>query len=191
MRSEGYLPVVVDPSAAQRARAAALDLLVVGGVGQALPFADDSFDMAYFHLSLHYGDWQEALTETVRIVRPGGKLWIWTFSRGYLETSFTSRWFPSVTGYDLARFPEVDEVAAHLTASRVESIEIGTVTEQVERSVSSWEEAFRARFVSTLQLIDEDELETGIQRFLGEHPQPEEMIVSALEFASICGFVGD
>jgi ubiquinone/menaquinone biosynthesis C-methylase UbiE len=147
--------------------------------------------MAYYHLSLHYGDWREALTEAVRIVRPGGKLWIWTFSRTYLETSFTGRWFPSVTLHDLARFPEVDEVASHLTASSVGSIEIGTVTEQVERSVSSWEEAFRARFVSTLQLIDEDELETGIQRFLGEHPQPEEMIVSALEFASICGFVGD
>jgi len=191
MRSDGYFPVVVDPSAAQRARAAALDLPVVGGVGQALPFADDSFDMAYFHLSLHYGDWRAALAETVRIVRPGGKLWIWTFSREYLETSFTGRWFPSVGMHDLARFPEIDDVVAHLTASGMVSIETGTVIEQVERTVSSWEEAFRARFVSTLQLIDEDELETGIQRFLDEHPQPEEMIVSALEFASICGFVGD
>jgi hypothetical protein len=65
------------------------------------------------------------------------------------------------------------------------------VIERVERSVASWEEVFRARFVSTLQLIDDHELETGIRRFRGEHPEPDEMITAPLEFAAICGIVGD
>jgi len=40
-----------------------------------LPFADDTFDLALSFLMLHHvGDWETALRELVRVVRPGGRI---------------------------------------------------------------------------------------------------------------------
>ncbi|MDF1594555.1 MAG: class I SAM-dependent methyltransferase [Acidimicrobiia bacterium] len=189
MRTEGFVPVLVDPSAAQRAKAHGRRLQVVGGVSQRLPFSDHSFDMAYFHLSLHYGDWLDAVTEAVRVVRPGGKVWIWTFTRNYLETSFTGRWFPSVREHDVRRFPDVAVVADHFASSGMERVALGGIVERVERTVAEWEEAFRARFVSTLQLIEDDELEEGVKVFRSAHPDGAEPVVAGLEFVSISAWV--
>lgn len=190
MAMAGAHPVVLDPSAAQREQARRRSgLFVVGGVAQALPFADDSFHMAYFHLSLHYGDWHTALNEACRVVSPGGRIWIWTFTRHYLETSFTGSWFPSVYTHDLRRFPDSDDIAGHLESVGVGRITHGTTVETVHRTVGSWEEAFRARFVSTLQLVDSEELEAGIGRFRATYPDDKEQIAVNLEFASIMGVV--
>lgn len=191
MQREGHLPVLVDPSPAQRTKAHVSGLTVVGGLSQALPFADASFGMAYFHLSLHYGDWEAALSEAVRVVRPGGRVWVWTFSREYLATSFAGRWFPSVHSHDLERFPDVGEVKAHLESLGVEDLWSRVSVETVERTVGEWEDAFRARFVSTLQLIDDDELEQGLSRFRAEHPRSDELVEMGLEFEAVTGTVID
>ena len=40
-----------------------------------LPFDDDSFDLALSFLMLHHvGNWEDALCELVRVVRPGGRV---------------------------------------------------------------------------------------------------------------------
>ena len=65
----------------------------------------------------------------------------------------------------------------------------GTTVETVHRTVGSWEEAFRARFVSTLQLVDSEELEAGIGRFRATYPDDTEQVAVDLEFASIVGVV--
>jgi SAM-dependent methyltransferase len=189
MKTEGCMPVLIDPSAAQRAKAYGRDLQVVGGVSQRLPFADRSFDMAYFHLSLHYGDWLDAVTEATRVVRPGGKVWIWTFSRNYIETSFTGRWFPSVREHDFRRFPDVAAVADQFASSGMERVALGGIVERVERTVAEWEEAFRARFVSTLQLVEDGELEEGVKVFRSVYPHGTEPVAADLEFVSISGWV--
>lgn len=190
MRSDGHLPVLIDPSLAQRQKAIKQDLTVVGGISQSLPFADGCFDMTYFHLSLHYGNWSNALSEAVRVIRPGGRLWIWTFSRHYLATSFAGQWFASVHRHDLERFPDVSGVITHLQSLGVSNTESRISIETVERTVAEWEERFRARFVSTLQMIDDDELERGVRMFRDRYPEPNETIAVDLEFESIVGTVG-
>lgn len=43
----------------------------------ALPFADATFDAAVSFLMLHHvGRWDEALREITRVVRPGGRVWV-------------------------------------------------------------------------------------------------------------------
>ncbi len=50
------------------------------GKAEALPFENDSFDVAMMGESLHhFQDVDEALTETVRVLKHGGKLFIYDF----------------------------------------------------------------------------------------------------------------
>lgn len=51
----------------------------VDGVGQDLPFDDDSFDLVVFSASLHHvpvAAIPEALAEAARVVRPGGRVFV-------------------------------------------------------------------------------------------------------------------
>ena len=50
------------------------------GTAEALPFDDNSFDMAMMGESLHhFRDVDEALTEAVRVLKNGGRLFIYDF----------------------------------------------------------------------------------------------------------------
>jgi SAM-dependent methyltransferase len=57
---------------------------VVNGVGEHLPFATDRFDLILSHEVLeHVQDDQTAITEAVRVLKPGGRLVIFCPNRGY------------------------------------------------------------------------------------------------------------
>ncbi len=58
-----------------RPRAAALDIALVQGDSQQLPFADGCFDLAVLHLILAIvPEPARALRETARVLRPGGRI---------------------------------------------------------------------------------------------------------------------
>jgi SAM-dependent methyltransferase len=72
--------VGIDPSEGlvRRARVHARHLTFDVGDGQALPYADDSFDGVVFATTLcHLPDPQAALTEALRVMRPGGSLLVY------------------------------------------------------------------------------------------------------------------
>lgn len=55
------------------------DETYLSGVGQALPFADDSFDATVFRASLHHvpaAEMLAALREARRVTRPGGEIFV-------------------------------------------------------------------------------------------------------------------
>ncbi|HEU5330353.1 MAG TPA: bifunctional 2-polyprenyl-6-hydroxyphenol methylase/3-demethylubiquinol 3-O-methyltransferase UbiG [Thermomicrobiales bacterium] len=75
----GYRVVGLDPArrsvAAARAHAVATGHSIAYGVaaGEALPFADAVFDVAYcFDVLEHVGDWEQVVAETARVLKPGG-----------------------------------------------------------------------------------------------------------------------
>lgn len=165
--------MVLDPSHEMCRRALENSgVAAVGGRSQALPFASGAFHVIYFHLSIHYGEWRAALEEASRVLSLEGSVEIWTLGRRHHERSNLARWFPSVAAIDVERFPEPGEIAAHLAASgfdvvRAEEVEI------VDRRVGGWVEAVRGGFVSTLQLLSTDELQTGLEAFTRTHPDPD------------------
>ncbi len=60
------------------------DSRVVNGVGEALPFPDNSFDLILSHEVLeHVEDDQAAIYEIVRTLKPGGRLVLFCPNRGY------------------------------------------------------------------------------------------------------------
>jgi SAM-dependent methyltransferase len=64
--------------------AQALEPNVVNGVGEHLPFATNRFDLILSHEVLeHVQDDQAAISEAVRVLKPGGRLVIFCPNRGY------------------------------------------------------------------------------------------------------------
>lgn len=169
--AQGHHPIVLDPAEEMTLPAADRGLPVVLGVSQALPFRRDVFDLVWFHLSLHYGDWRPALDEAIRVCRAGGRVEIWTLSADHHAGSLLARWFPSVPRIDLARFPDGGDVERYLD-DRATAVTRSRVVEQKTRPAREWLAAAEAGFVSTLQLIDADELKAGLAGFRLAYPDP-------------------
>ena len=170
---EQRLVVVVDPASAMLLRASRhRGVAVVGATAQALPFRDHVATLAYFHLSIHYGDWRRSIAEALRVTRPGGRIEIWTMDREAIARSSLGRWFPEVVEIDQNRFPDPKDLAGRL-ASKGGTVEITSTSELIDRSASDWADAVRARFVSTLQLLDDAQITEGIARFKAAHPDPD------------------
>jgi ubiquinone/menaquinone biosynthesis C-methylase UbiE len=176
-------PIVVDPSAAMTAAASSRSgVVVVRGRAERLPFADGSIALAYFHLSLHHTDWRKALIEARRVLSADGWIWIWTLGPDHHHRSLLARWFPSIGPLDAARFPDPDAVAGLLRRMGFAALRMGVEIEPVVRTARSWEEAVRAGFVSTLQLLDPREIDEGLAAFRTAHPDDDELIHYRLRY---------
>lgn len=168
---KGLRPVVVDPTPGMLAQASVhAGVSVAAATAQALPFAARVVTLAYFHLSIHYGDWRGALREAIRVLAPGGRCVIWTLGPDHHASSNLFQWFPSVYAIDEDRFPDPASLADALSTGAV--VTTGREVEEKTRRVGDWESAVRNRFVSTLQLVSADEMDDGLQRFRREHPDP-------------------
>ncbi len=166
-------PVVVDPASGMLERAVGrAGVAAVMATSQALPFQDRVAALAYFHLSIHYGDWRRSIDEALRVTRPGGRIEIWTMDSEAIARSSLGQWFPRVVEIDQDRFPDPADLARRL-AQGCRSVEISSVSELIDRSASDWAEAVTARFVSTLQLLDDDQIADGLARFSAAHPEPD------------------
>lgn len=74
--------VALDPSASLVAHARARHIHPVAGAAPGLPFAHRAFDVVVASLVLgHFDDYRPALTDLVRVLRPGGRLGITTWGR--------------------------------------------------------------------------------------------------------------
>lgn len=177
---QGYRVLALDPGVAMASAAAKhRGVFVVRGVAQALPFRDQTLALVYFHLSLHYGDWTQAIDEAGRVLRPGGTCIVWTLGAAHHRASMLAKWFPSIAEIDAARFPKPALIAARLKKTGHE-VEAGTEFEVVERAAGEWVAAVRAGFVSTLQLVSERELDVGLTAFTAAHPDPHQIVTYRL-----------
>lgn len=182
----GARTVLVDRSTAMAREAAQVaGVSVVIGDAASLPFREEQFDLVYLHLSVHYGDWSDNLAEACRVAR--GAVWIWTLGSDHHSRSFLARWFPGIVPIDEARFPEPEAVAAGLAAFGLGDVEVGREVERVERTAGNWRAAVEAGFVSSLHMIPQSELASGLAGFDREHPDPSELLAYDLRFSWVRG----
>lgn len=176
----GATAVVVDRARGMAEGARRAGVLAVVGDGRRLPLRDGVARLVYFHASIHYGGWRGMLDEAVRVVAPGGTVWIWTFAPGHFRASYLATWFPSVPDIDEARFPDPAAMLDHLCELSMEPGGREEAVEVVVRSAGDWMAGVRAGFVSTLQLVPPEEIEAGLARFRAAHPDPGERITYPL-----------
>jgi len=180
----GHRPIVLDPSAEMLTRAVARGLVGVRARAQAMPFRSGSFGLVWFHLSIHYGDWRDALDEAVRVLDEGGRVEIWTLGSDHFEQSNLARWFPSVPSIDAARFPDPDLLAGYVNG-RTGTVSVTHPVEHVVTTAGAWLPAIEAGFVSTLQLLPDEERRRGIEALVRRYPDPAEQIGYDLRFTRI------
>jgi ubiquinone/menaquinone biosynthesis C-methylase UbiE len=171
----GQHPVVVDPSVAMLHGASTQNhVSVVQGRSQNLPFGNGVAALAYLHLSIHYGDWHKAIDEALRVVAPLGRVEIWTITPEAIARSSLGQWFPKVVEIDTERFPHPESMAQYLRTKGY-LVEVSRADEPIARRVGDWMDAVRGRFVSTLQLLDDDEIDAGLTRFAEQHSDRDEI----------------
>jgi hypothetical protein len=64
-------------------------------------------------------------------------------------------------------------------------VELERRPEIVEKTAGDWVAAVEAGFVSTLQLLPEGEVDSGLRAFRTSHPSPEEVISYRLDYDHI------
>ena len=181
----GRTAVVLDVSKEMTVQASQRpNVLVMRANAEQMPLRSDSFGLAYFHTSVHYGNWRSTLAEAVRVVRKGGTVEVWTFAPNSIGSTSLGRWFPSIVAIDSVRFPELDALAEYLE-SLCSSVSVGTEVEPIARTALEWIEGVQGGFVSTLQLIDQAELDEGIGEFRTEYPNDDDVYRYAATYTSI------
>ncbi len=107
----------LSPGMLERAKARGLD--VQEGSATALPFGDASFDVAYsFKVLSHVPELERALSEMIRVIRPGGHIVFDIYNRHSLRYAIKKLFGPRSTSQ---QFDEAAISTAFLTPDEVEA----------------------------------------------------------------------
>lgn len=163
----------VDPSPemlAQARRTAGARVGLKQAAAEDLPFKDAWFERALLVLVVHLVDRPRALAEVARLLAPGGRAVIATFVDEHFDAFWLNRVFPSLIDIDKRRFPRPDALAGELREAGFADVSMRRLTQtaRVERDVVL--ERVRGRYISTLQLIPDDEYANGLARAERELP---------------------
>ena len=128
-----------------------------------------------------------AFPELVRILVPGGRAVVATFTPAHFEWFWLISVFPTVAELDLARFPNPEVLAGELEAAGFSSVRVRTVAQRTTLAKEEALERIRGRYISTLRLLDEETFVAGLARAERELP---ETIESQLEWALVVAEAG-
>ena len=161
----------VEPSPEMAAVARERLSTVKSAPAEHLPFKDGWFERALMQLVIHLLDRPQAFAEARRVLAADGRLVVVTFDMTHFERYWLNEFFPSIEELDRARFPTRDELNGELRAAGFGSVRLVTLGQRVEVD-REWALAkVRGLFISTLQLLDEDELRAGLERMERELPE--------------------
>ncbi len=171
-RMRGFTPVVVDVSPEMLTRAATKDLITVRADVTRLPIATSSVDAAMFISMLHQvDDWRLALDEARRVLRPGGRLALMTYTRENVEESWVLEYFPSMRERLLRVHQTVDELVGELPGATVRVIQLRDLVDAALHALARHprlilDEAWRDQtsFFERLAADDPAGMTVGLQR---------------------------
>ena len=164
----------VEPEPEMAALARARVSTVKVAPAERLPFKDGWFERALMWLVVHLVDRPRALAEAARVLGPDGRLAIGTFHPEHFEHYWLKPFFPSLEAIDKSRFPTPDELRGELGEAGFGRVELQRLSQTASVDRETAVERVRARFISPLQLVDEEELKEGLRRMEAELPERNE-----------------
>jgi len=155
----------VDPSAEMLAQARAHGPTVrfAQGRGEQLDLDPGSFDLLFSVDVIHHvADHAAYYRETYRVLAPGGQVGTATDSAWIIRHRHPlSTYFPETVPHELARYPRIDALRAHMVAAGFDDLDERTVEHTYQLHDV---EAYRARTFSALHLISEGDFRRGLAR---------------------------
>ncbi len=134
---------------------------VQGDANVALP--GKQFDVVVFFFSLQYMRLDAKFWSRVRTaLKPNGAIAIATFPHRHFVETEHARFFPAIPRIDMARFPSLPALCAHLRNNGFCDVEIREVVKHEVTKCSDLIARTQARYLSTFHLLSDDEFERGL-----------------------------
>jgi SAM-dependent methyltransferase len=105
-----------------------------------------------------------AFAETRRVLQPGGRLNVWTFTPRHVDEFYLNAYFPSIAVIDRPRFPPVETLTSELGRAGFEDVEVDLQDETRRIDIAKVVDRVRGRYISTLGLLPPLEYRLGLQR---------------------------
>jgi len=151
-----------------------------------LPFKDGWFERAVAMLVVHVFDRPRAFAELRRVLADDGRLAIATFDPAHIHGYWLNEYFPSIATIDLARFAPADVLESELRAAGFTGIRTLRLHQRATIDRETALERIRGRHISTFDLIDETEIEAGLNRAVEELPDVVEYRTEWLVVVASC-----
>jgi ubiquinone/menaquinone biosynthesis C-methylase UbiE len=157
----------IDPEPEMLARASTLEVHL--GRAENLPVASEAFHLAFSWLAFHHvEDKAAAAREMVRVLRPGGHAAIWTLTPEHVRRFHLNAYFPSLTTVDLPRFQAPERWMTLLVDAGFDPVVEQQIWLRRTTTAARLAAAVRDRYLSTFDLLPEDEFEAGARRLEAE-----------------------
>ena len=166
--------VDAEPEMLEVARKKSPGAVLKQATAERLPFKEGWFDRVLFVLSAHLVERPRAFAEARRVLTAEGKAAIVTFSPQHFAGFYLNQLFPSILRIDLQRFPTPERLGEELSGAGFEPPRFTEYRRDVVQSRDEVLERIRARHISTLELLPEDEYQAGLERAERELPDPVE-----------------
>lgn len=132
---------------------------------RSLPLANGTFALAAGAYFMHHiDDWRRVVGEAVRILRPDGVFALFTSARYRIKKHCINRFFPSFREIDIRRFPAEHALVGELRTNGFETTRVSPVSVGLRRLDAGFVDRTRRRFMSTFELVPEEEFREGLER---------------------------
>lgn len=149
-----------------------------------LPFRAAWFDAVTMRLVVHtLGDLRpRALAEARRVLVPEGRLFVWTFEPDHFTGHHLRSYLPDLPAIDLARFPTADVLTGELAAAGFASVEVRWFQQAGSVSRQRAAEQLRARHLSTIHLLPQEQVAAAAERLEREAAAAEPPLATVLRW---------
>jgi SAM-dependent methyltransferase len=135
------------------------------GSAYRLPIADETAAMTLMVMVVHLlRQRRRAFGEARRVLRPGGRLVVWTFTPRHVKEFYLNEYFPSIESIDGPRFPDAPVLAEELRRSGFVDVAIDVMEDVRSMTIGEVVDRVRGRYISTLTLVSPLEYRLGLQR---------------------------
>ena len=137
----------------------------VRGSAYRLPVGDGEASLVMMVMVVHLLRQRgRAFSEARRVLRPGGRLCVWTFTPRHVEDFYLNAYFPSIATIDRPRFPSVQTLTSELSRAGFADVRVEVRDEPRRIDIAEVVDRVRGRYISTLSLLPPLEYRLGLQR---------------------------